>query len=132
MNKLKNYYPINLNFFLIYFIGIFFYTINSGAKESINEKIFEEITKNLRCMTCQNQTVYESDTEFSKQIKMEVIKQLGENKTKEEITSYIVDRYGEYILLKPKFNKKNLFLWIFPFTLITASFLIFFLKLRKK
>ncbi len=128
MIQLKNFYLIKLIFFLTYI----FYSPISNAENNKKEIIFNEITKNLRCMTCQNQTVYESDTEFSKQIKNEILKQLGENKSKKEIITYIVDRYGEYILLKPELNKKNIFLWIFPFLLVVASFLVLFLKALKK
>ena len=128
MIKLKNFYLIKLIFFLIYV----FYSPISNAENNKKEIIFNEITKSLRCMTCQNQTVYESDTEFSKQIKNEILKKLDENKSKKEIINYIVDRYGEYILLKPELNKKNIFLWIFPFLLVVASFLVLFLKALKK
>ena len=128
MIQLKNFYLIKLIFFLTYI----FYSPISNAENNKKEIIFNEITKNLRCMTCQNQTVYESDTEFSKQIKNEILKQLDENKSKKEIITYIVDRYGEYILLKPELNKKNIFLWIFPFLLVIASFLVLFLKALKK
>ena len=128
MIQLKNFYLIKLIFFLTYI----FYSPISNAENNKKEIIFNEITKNLRCMTCQNQTVYESDTEFSKQIKNEILKQLDENKSKKEIINYIVDRYGEYILLKPELNKKNIFLWIFPFLLVVASFLVLFLKALKK
>lgn len=125
--KLKNFYLIKLIFFLLYI----FYSPISNAENNKKEIIFNEIAKSLRCMTCQNQTVYESDTEFSKQIKNEILKQLDENKSKKEIINYIVDRYGEYILLKPELNKKNIFLWIFPFLLVIASFLVLFLKVLK-
>ena len=128
MMKLKNFYLIKLIFFLLYI----FYSPISNAENNKKEIIFNEIAKSLRCMTCQNQTVYESDTEFSKQIKNEILKQLDENKSKKEIINYIVDRYGEYILLKPELNKKNIFLWIFPFLLVIASFLVLFLKVLKK
>ena len=70
IKKLRNYYQINKIFILI--IIIFLYTNTFGqisAQEAYDEKKFVEISKMLRCMTCQNQTIYESETEFSKQIK---------------------------------------------------------------
>ena len=91
-----------------------------------------DIASKLRCMTCQNQTVYESETDFSKQIKTEILEQLNEGKNEEEIIEFIIQRYGEYILLKPKFDGKNLVLWLLPFLLLLASIGIFYLKLRKK
>ena len=83
-------------------------------------------------MTCQNQTVYESETEFSKQIKKEVLNQLKNNRSKTQIIDFMVERYGDYILLKPQFNKRNLILWILPFLLLMISFSIFVYKLKKR
>ena len=85
----------------------------------------------LRCMSCQNLNVYESDTDFSKQIKKEVFDQLKLNKSKEEIVDFMVERYGEYIVLKPRFDGKNLILWLSPFVLIISALLIIIGKMRK-
>jgi len=124
--KFKNYFQINI---LILIISLFAnYTF---AEENSIKIQTDEITKILRCMTCQNLTIYESDTEFSKQIKNEVYRQLNEKKTKEEVINFIVQRYGEYILLKPRFDKKNLILWMSPFLLIILSFTIILVKFRR-
>ena len=83
-------------------------------------------------MTCQNLSIYESDTEFSNLIKNQILEQLEEKKSKAEIIEFMVDRYGEYILLDTRFNKKTLFLWLLPFVLLLASFGVFLLKISKK
>ena len=124
--KFKNYFRIN-----IFILIISLFTNYTFAEENSIKIQTDEITKILRCMTCQNLTIYESDTEFSKQIKNEVFRQLSEKKTKEEVISFIVQRYGEYILLKPRFDKKNLILWISPFLLIILSFTIILVKFRR-
>ena len=124
--KFKNYFRIN-----IFILIISLFTNYTFAEENSIKIQTDEITKILRCMTCQNLTIYESDTEFSKQIKNEVFRQLSEKKTKEEVISFIVQRYGEYILLKPRFDKKNLILWILPFLLIILSFTIILVKFRR-
>ena len=82
-------------------------------------------------MTCQNLTIYESDTEFSKQIKKEIYEQLKNGVSKNDVLEFMVQRYGEYMLLKPKLDIKNTLLWILPFVLIISSFLILLVKLRK-
>ena len=124
--KLINTCQIN-----ILIILILFSSFASLSAESKNKAALDEISKQLRCMTCQNQTVYESDTNFSKQMKKEILEQLMKKKSKTEIIDFMIERYGEYILLKPKFSTKNLFLWIAPFVLFSLSLLIIFLKLRK-
>ena len=133
IKKLRNYYQINKIFGLIIMILLNINTLNLiSAKEISDEKKFIEISKILRCMTCQNQTVYESETEFSKQIKKEIFDQLKNKRSKTQIIDFMVERYGNYILLKPQFNKKNLILWILPFILLMISFTIFVYKLKKR
>ena len=133
IKKLTSYYQINKIFSVIIIILLSINTLDlTSAKEISDERKFAEITKMLRCMTCQNQTVYESETEFSKQIKKEVLNQLKNNRSKTQIIDFMVERYGDYILLKPQFNKRNLILWILPFLLLMISFSIFVYKLKKR
>ena len=100
MKNLKNFF---LNKFL--FLILFLFITTPVFPELKNNEKLNHITSKLRCMTCQNQTIYESETEFSKQIKTEILEQLNNNKNEEEIIEFIIQRYGEYVLLKPKFDK---------------------------
>ena len=110
-------------------IAIFF--INSAyAKEDIEDKV-KNLTLELRCMTCQNQSVYDSDAEFSNDIKKIVRKQFYEGKSSMEIKIFLKERYGEYILFKPLFDYKNLFLWIFPFIMLIIGLFFIIFKVRR-
>ena len=109
---------------------IFFMLISSKTLGKYEEKI-KDITSKLRCMTCQNQSVYSSDTEFSLKIKKIVKEKLEKNESKEEIIDYLIYRYGEYILFEPKINKQNFFLWFFPFFILAVSLVFFLNRLRK-
>ena len=82
-------------------------------------------------MTCQNQSVYDSDSDYSKDIKIFVKEKFEEGFNEKEIKKILTERYGEYILFKPYFNSKNLFLWLFPFILVILSMIIL-LKNSKK
>ena len=124
MKKLKIYSKI----FIILF---FFISEVSAIQDTSIKKQSDEIAKMLKCMTCQNLTIYESDTEFSKQIKKEIYEQLKNGVSKNDVLEFMVQRYGEYMLLKPKLDIKNTLLWILPFVLIISSFLILLVKLRK-
>jgi len=124
MKKLKIYSKI----FIILF---FFISEASAIQDTSIKKQSDEIAKMLKCMTCQNLTIYESDTEFSKQIKKEIYEQLKNGVSKNDVLEFMVQRYGEYMLLKPKLDIKNTLLWILPFVLIISSFLILLVKLRK-
>ena len=126
--KLNLYYrKIKLVFLSI--VLIFLYN-SAYAKDNIEKKL-KEITLQLRCMTCQNQSVYDSDAEFSQNIKKIVKNQLQNGKNKSEIIEFLVKRYGEYIVFKPLISIKNIFLWVFPFILFLFS-LIFMSKHFKK
>lgn len=82
-------------------------------------------------MTCQNQTVYSSDTDFASNIKKIVEEKLNKNESEKEIIDFLIYRYGEYILFEPKMSKQNIFLWFFPFIILTLSLVFLALKIRK-
>ncbi|MDC1184949.1 cytochrome c-type biogenesis protein CcmH [Alphaproteobacteria bacterium] len=115
-------------FFKIFFVLLF--SCSSYANESIDTKV-KKLTLELRCMTCQNQSIYDSDSDYSKDIKIFVKKKFEEGLNEREIKEILTERYGEYILFKPYFNSKNLFLWLFPFILVILSMVIL-LKNSKK
>ena len=110
-------------FFLLFSSSVF-------SNEKLNHKI-KKLTLELRCMTCQNQSVYDSDSEFAKDIKLLVKEKLNEGMSEKEIKFFLTERYGEYILFKPYFNLKNLLLWLFPFILLIFSIIFFYKNLKK-
>ena len=115
-------------FFKIFFALLFSFSL--FANENIDTKV-KKLTLELRCMTCQNQSVYDSDSDYSKDIKIFVKEKFEEGLNEKEIKKILTERYGEYILFKPYFNSKNLFLWLFPFILVILSMIIL-LKNSKK
>ena len=125
--KLNHFYNKNI---LISFI-LFFCTFEVIANETLDSKV-KKLTQELRCMTCQNQSIYDSEAEFSNDIKDLVKSKLNEGKSEREIKEFLVDRYGEYILFRPMLNFKNMFLWGFPFILLTISLFFIVYKARKK
>jgi len=121
MIKLQNFFKILFFLFIAY---------SSYASENIDHKV-KKLTIELRCMTCQNQSVYDSDSEYSKDIKILVKEKLKEGLSEKEIKDFLSERYGEYILFKPYFNSKNLLLWLFPFVLVIVSMLVLIKKSKK-
>ncbi len=117
-----------LKFFLIIFFVFQFNLLNAEEKE-----LKKEITKNLRCLVCQGQSVYDSDSEFAISLKILVDKKLNEGFSKKEIYKYLKERYGEWILYEPEFNKNTYFLWIIPILIfLVGGLLIFRLFIIKK
>ena len=82
-------------------------------------------------MTCQNQSIFESDTDFSKDIKKIVKNKLQNNATEKEIIDFLIKRYGEYIVFEPQKNKRNIFLWYFPFVFMAISLAFFIFRIKK-
>ena len=120
------------HFFKILHIAILsfiFFTFKIYAIENIDERI-KNLTLELRCMTCQNQSIYDSDAEFSNDIKKIVKQKLQEGESERDIKKFLVERYGEYILFRPLVNFNNIFLWSFPFILLIFG--VFFVLIKTK
>tara|TARA_B100000902_G_C26493838_1_gene520590 strand:+ start:66 stop:437 length:372 start_codon:yes stop_codon:yes gene_type:complete len=98
-------------FFIIFIIFIIFSLNHLKAN---NENIKNDITKNLRCLTCQGQSVYDSDSEFANSIKILVKKKLNEGLSKKQIYKFFKDKYGEWILYETELNKNTYILWLLP------------------
>ena len=118
------------SFKIIFYFSFCLFSYSVLSIENLDNKI-KELTLELRCMTCQNQSVYDSDSEFANDIKIIVKEKFNEGLDEKEIKIFLTERYGEYILFKPYFNLKNLLLWVFPFLILLVS-LGFFLKRLKK
>ncbi len=99
------------------------------TEEQIETKI-KNISLQLRCMTCQNQSIYDSEADFSIEMKSIIRKLINDGKTEKEIIKFMVDRYGEYISFRPMMNKKNIFLWLFPFVLFAISLIFLTVHLK--
>ncbi len=98
------------------------------------EKILDEnkIHKNLRCLVCQGQSVADSNSDFALTLKAVVKDLVDQGKTEEEIYSFLSEKYGDWILYKPKFNLETLLLWGFPYIFLVAGGLVIVLFLRKR
>ncbi len=122
------------HFFRILYIAILsfmFFTFKIYALENIDERV-KNLTLELRCMTCQNQSIYDSDAEFSNDIKKIVKKKLQEGESERDIKKFLVERYGEYILFRPLMNYNNIFLWSFPFILLIIGLFFVLIKTKTK
>ena len=89
------------------------------------------ISKNIRCLVCQNQSIDESSALLAKDLRIIIRKKIKENFTDDEIYKYLTDRYGDFILLKPPLNKKTYALWSFPFLLFIIGVFILYWHNKK-
>ena len=120
--------------FCLVFSTSFTYSKISKSNEQIIEKRLNEISNNVRCLVCRNQSIYDSNSDFANDIKTIIRIHLKENKSDQFIYKFLKSRYGEYILFKPPFQTNTLILWVLPFILIISGLIFFtfkFLKFRK-
>ena len=85
-----------------------------------------KITKNLRCLICQGQSVYDSDSDFANSMKILVDKKLEEGLSENEIYDFFKEKYGDWILYDPGLNKNTYILWLLPLLTIEEFKLEFF------
>ena len=98
------------------------------------EKEARKISKGLRCLVCQNQSIDDSDAMLARDLRLLVRKKLLAGENAKEIKKYVVSRYGEFVLLKPPLNTTTLALWFSPIIILLfgLTFAIFFFKKNMK
>ena len=101
-------------FFLIILLTFSFVKLSAAEK---NEELKNKISKNIRCLICQGQSVYDSESDFAVSIKLIIDKKLDEGLNENEIYDFLKKQYGEWISYDPEFNKKTFILWILPILL---------------
>ena len=84
------------------------------------------ISKNIRCMVCQNQSIDESNAPLARDLRILIRNKIKDGKQDKEIYKFLTDRYGDFILLKPPFKLSTLALWILPFIFLVIGIFIVF------
>ena len=89
------------------------------------------ISKNIRCMVCQNQSIDESDAPLAKDLRILIRNLIKDGKNDVAIYKFLTDRYGDFILLKPAFKLNTLALWLLPFIFVLVGIFIIFFNNKK-
>ena len=111
---------------LIIFLFINFSQLKSDEK---NKEIKSKILKNIRCLICQGQSVYDSESDFANSIKLVVEKKISDGLSEEQIYDFLKIKYGQWIVYEPEFNKNTLILWLLPILLFLIGGAIILRKL---
>ena len=136
----KNY-KIKKYFFIIVFLTtnliVSDYVYGVEPDEILSNKKHEirarEISKNIRCLVCQNQSIDDSNAPLAKDLRIIIRNKIKDGKKDEEIYKFLTDRYGEFILLKPLFKLNTLALWLLPFLFVLIGmFIVFFHNKKSK
>ena len=107
---------------------IFLLLAFSKSSFSNDQKLENKINKNLRCLICQGQSIYDSQSDFAESMKLVVKQKIQLGMSEEEIYSFFKIQYGEWILYDPQFNTKNFALWLLPILVFLAGGIIILIK----
>ena len=116
---------------LFKYLIITFYLLSLNLLNAADNDLQNKITKNLRCLICQGQSVYDSDSEFAISLKLVVRNKIKEGLSEDQIYNFLSEKYGEWILYDPKLNKNTYFLWFLPLLIFLFGGAIIFKKLIK-
>jgi cytochrome c-type biogenesis protein CcmH len=117
-----------LKIFLIIFLSIYSSELKSDSK---NEELKNKILKNIRCLICQGQSVYDSESDFASSIKLVVDKKINKGVSEEQIYEFLRKRYGEWVIYDPQLNKNTYVLWLLPLLMFLLGGVIIFNKIKK-
>ena len=127
--KLKRLLKINT---LIIFVLACFSFKNTAMSSSFSEEQTINITKNLRCLICQGQTIHESNSDFAESMKKYIKSELENGKTNDEVFSSLIEKYGQWIVYDPGISRNTLLLWALPLLLFLIGGVIIVKKIFRK
>ena len=102
------------------------------AFDPVAHKRVVEVSEQLRCLVCQNQSIADSNAELAVDLRNQVIEQVKAGKSNEEIVNYMVDRYGDFVLYNPSFKLSTAILWLGPLGLFVVGLGAFYINLRRR
>ena len=115
-----------MKFILLIILSTFFFQENINANN--NNVLVDKISKNLRCLICQGQSVYDSQSDFAVSMRLLINKKIEEGNSEKQIYEYLKNKYGEWISYDTEINKKTYPLWLFPLLLFIFGGILIFRK----
>lgn len=113
----------------IIIIILIFLNFSSLKSEENDQNVENKIAKNIRCLICQGQSIYDSQSDFAISMKLVISKKINDGLSEEEIYDYLINKYGQWITYNPKFNQKTFILWLMPVLLFLIGGIIILRKL---
>lgn len=107
-------------------------SFSAWGNSEANEERMLAIATELRCLVCQNESVAASRSDFAVDIRAVIRNQIKAGKSDAEIRTFLVSRYGDFILYRPPMKTTTLLLWFGPMLLLVSGFLIFAVSLRRR
>ena len=117
------------NFF---FVLLIFFSFFQNYSLADNSEQVEKISKNLRCLICQGQSVYDSQSDFALSMKILIQNKIDQGKNDEQIYKYLKVKYGEWIVYDPEISKNTILLWVLPLILFVFGAILIIKKVSIK
>ena len=114
-----------LKIFMILFLVISFLELKA---DEVNNVLKNKILKNIRCLICQGQSVYDSESEFASSIKLIVDRKINEGLKEKQIYQFLREKYGEWVIFDPQLKKNTYVLWLLPLLLFLFGGAIIYKK----
>jgi len=118
-----------LKILIVLFLVINFSELRS---DETNDVLKDKILKNIRCLICQGQSVYDSESEFASSIKLIVNRKINEGLKEKQIYQFLREKYGDWVIFDPQLNKNTYILWLLPLLLFFFGGAIIFKKLNNQ
>ena len=118
-----------LKIFIILFLVTSFSELKS---DEVNDVLKNKILKNIRCLICQGQSVYDSESEFASSIKLIVDRKINDGLKEKQIYEFLREKYGDWIIYDPQLNKNTYILWLLPLLLFLFGGAIIYKNIKKK
>ncbi|MDA9659029.1 cytochrome c-type biogenesis protein CcmH [Candidatus Pelagibacter sp.] len=118
-----------LKIFIVLFLVENFSEVRSDEN---NDILKNEILKNIRCLVCQGQSVYDSESEFASSIRLIVDRKINEGSKEKQIYKFLREKYGDWIIYDPELNKNTYVLWLLPLLLFLTGGAIIFRRLNNQ
>ena len=115
-----------LKIFIILFIAANFSELKSAEANNV---LKNKILKNIRCLICQGQSVYDSESEFASSIKLIVDRKINEGLKEKQIYQFLREKYGDWVIFDPQLNKNTYVLWLLPLLLFLFGGAIIYKKI---
>ena len=113
--------------YILSFTLIFLNNLNADNSQQI-----DKISKNLRCLICQGQSVYDSQSDFALSMKVLIDNKINEGKTEKEIYDFLKNKYGEWIVYEPEIGLNTILLWVIPLILFIFGGILIMRKVSIK
>ena len=116
----------------IFIIILLFTSFSQLKSDEKNNELKNKILKNVRCLICQGQSVYDSESEFASSIKLIVDRKINEGLKEKQIYQFLREKYGDWIIYDPELNKNTYILWLLPLLLFLIGGAIIFRRLNNQ